>query len=155
MSEKAALNIRKGTKEDMAAVYKLVVELAVYEKAGDAVTTTVAYYEKSFEEGLFEVLVAEQKGVVIGMMLYYTTYSTWKGKMIYLEDFVVQQEYRRLGAGQLLFNAFMAEARRKKAALVKWQVIDWNEPALAFYRKNEAIIEKEWWNCKIFLTEAE
>lgn len=137
----------------MTAVHKLVVELAVYEKEADAVSTTVSDYENSFNEGLFDVLIAEMNNEVIGMMLYYMTYSTWKGKMIYLEDFVVQEAYRRYGAGQQLFDAFMAEAKQKEAALVKWQVLDWNEPALSFYRKNKAIIESNWWNCKIFLAD--
>lgn len=151
MPTKPTISIRKGIISDMAAVHKLVIELAVYEKAGDAVSTSVKDYEDALAEGLFEVLVAEEEGEVIGMMLYYMTYSTWKGKMIYLEDFVVQQDYRRFGVGQLLFDAFIAESRKKGAALVKWQVLDWNEPALGFYRKNKAVIEKEWWNCKVFL----
>ncbi len=151
MSIKPKISIRKGRIADMEAVHKLVIELAVYENAGDAVSTTVKDYENAFAEGIFEVLVAEQEEKVIGIMLYYMTYSTWKGKMIYLEDFVVKEEYRRFGVGQMLFDAFIAESRKKEAALVKWQVLDWNESALGFYRKNKAIIEKEWWNCKIFL----
>ena len=81
------------------------------------------------------------------------TYSTWKGRMFYLEDFVVLEAYRRLGLGQMLFDAFLQEAKDQQCRLVKWQVLDWNEPALRFYRKNNAVIEKEWWNGKIFLTE--
>jgi GNAT superfamily N-acetyltransferase len=149
---KPEIAIRKGKITDMVAVHNLVIELAVYENAGDAVSTSVKDYEDAFTEGIFEVLVAEQQEEVIGMMLYYMTYSTWKGKMIYLEDFVVREDYRRFGVGQLLFDAFITESRKKEAALVKWQVLDWNEPALAFYRKNKAIIEKEWFNCKVFLT---
>jgi len=152
MSTKPKISIRKGKITDMAAVHKLVIELAIYEHAEDAVTTTVKDYESAFSESIFETLIAETENQVIGMMLFYMTYSTWKGKMIYLEDFVVTEEYRRFGVGQLLFDAFIKESRRKEAALVKWQVIDWNEPALNFYRKNKAIVEKEWWNCKIFLT---
>ena len=79
------------------------------------------------------------------------TYSTWKGKMLYLEDFVVAQSHRRRGIGQLLFDAYKAEAIEKKAKLIKWQVLDWNEPAIAFYEKNGATIEKGWYNVKTFL----
>ncbi len=85
------------------------------------------------------------------MTLFYMAYSSWKGKMLYLDDFVVTEESRRYGAGQLLFDSFIEEGRSRGCRLVKWQVLDWNEPALNFYRKNEAIIETGWWNGKIFL----
>jgi len=79
------------------------------------------------------------------------SYSTWKGKMLYLEDFVVKETFRQKGVGQLLFDAYLAVAKEKKAVMVKWQVLDWNEPALNFYERNNAIIEKNWWSGKIFL----
>ena len=152
MPLKSKITIRKGSVQDMKAVHDLVVELAIYEQAGQEVTTKVKDYEKDFKDNIFEVLVAEYEEQVIGMALYYMTYSTWKGRMIYLEDFVVRNEYRRFGVGQLLFDAFLAEAQQLEAKLVKWQVLDWNEPAIAFYRKNKATIEQDWWNCKIFLS---
>jgi GNAT superfamily N-acetyltransferase len=151
MPSKTEITIRKGVISDMEAVYHLVVELAIYEEAGNEVQTTVSDYEKAFAEGIFEVLVAEYNKQVIAMALYYVAYSTWKGKMIYLEDFVVQSDYRRFGVGQLLFDGFIAESRQMDAKLVKWQVLDWNEPAIAFYQKNLAVIEQNWWNCKLFL----
>jgi len=83
------------------------------------------------------------------MALYYMTYSTWKGRMLYLEDFVVQEAFRKAGIGQQLFDGFLQEANNKGCKLVKWQVLDWNVPAIKFYEKNKAIIEKEWWNGKI------
>jgi len=144
------ISIRKANYEDLPAIYNLVKELAVYEEAGDQVSATLQDYQTDFEEKLFECLVATSDGVVIGMMLYYMTYSTWRGRMLYLEDFVVQEAYRKTGVGQKLFDAFMALAEEKKARLVKWQVLDWNEPAINFYKKNKAIIEKNWWNVKIF-----
>jgi ribosomal protein S18 acetylase RimI-like enzyme len=85
------------------------------------------------------------------MALYYMTYSTWKGRMLYLEDFVVSAGFRRYGVGQRLFDAYLRRAKALECRLVKWQVLDWNEPAINFYRKNNAIIETEWWNGKIFL----
>jgi len=145
--------IRKATGKDLEDIYNLVKELAVYEKEPEAVTATLDDYQNDFEEGVFEAHIAEVEGKIVGTTIYYMTYSTWKGKMLYLEDFVVNQSYRKLGLGQLLFDAFLAEARLKGARLVKWQVLDWNEPALSFYRKNEAIIEKNWWNGKIFIEE--
>jgi GNAT superfamily N-acetyltransferase len=130
-------------------VHDLVRELAVYEKAEHEFIATLEDYQNDFKEGIFEVLLAEIEGEVVGMCLYYMTYSTWKGKMLYLEDFVVKQTYRQAGVGQQLFDAFIQEARAKGCRLTKWQVLDWNEPAIKFYEKNNAVIEKEWWNGKI------
>ena len=144
------INIRKANQADLPAILELVKELAVYEKAADQVTATLEDYENAFSENIFESQVAELDGKVIGMTLYYMSYSTWRGKMLFLEDFVIFKDYRNLGVGQLLFDAFLEEARSKKVAMVKWQVLDWNEPAIKFYEKNKAIIDKGWWNVKMF-----
>lgn len=146
------IKIRYATLLDMPVIHNLVRDLAIYENAESALTATIEDYKRDFEESIFEVQVAEREGVIVGMILYYMTYSTWKGKMLYLEDFVVKEEYRRFGVGQLLFDAYLNTAKEKKCRIVKWQVLDWNKPALEFYKKNKAIIEKEWWNGKIFLT---
>ena len=143
--------IRKATITDMPAVHALVQELAEYEKAADAVETTPEIYARDFEAGIFDVCVAEKEGVIVGMALFFLCYSTWKGKMVYLDDFVVHNAYRRQGIGQLLFDAVLEEARRLNARLVKWEVLDWNEPALEFYRKNNAVIDTNWWDGKIYL----
>ncbi len=141
--------IRTATASDLPAIYDLVTELAIYEKEPDAVTATLEDYQRDFAEGVFESQVAELDGVVIGMTLYYLTYSTWRGKMLYLEDFVVSQTHRRTGAGELLFNRVLEVAKEKNCRLLKWQVLDWNKPALDFYAKHNATIEKDWWNGKI------
>ena len=146
--------IRKAVEADIPAIFALVKELAVYEKAPDAVIATEKSYLEDFTAGFFSAHVAEWDGQIVGMALYYPAYSTWKGKMLYLEDFVVKSGCRRAGIGQLLFDAFVAEARDRNCVLIKWQVLDWNAPALRFYEKNKAIIESEWWNGKLFLTEA-
>lgn len=143
------ITIRAATEADLPAIHALVYELAVYEKEPEAVETTPAEYLEDFRKGLFEAQVAEIDGKVVGMTLFYSAYSTWRGKMLYLDDFVVNEAYRRYGVGQLLFDAFVEEGRRRGCRLVKWQVLDWNEPALNFYRKNKAIIETNWWNGKI------
>jgi len=143
--------VRKASKSDLVAILDLVIELAVFEKEPDAVTATIADYEESFDQGVFEAHVAECEGKIIGTALYYMTYSTWKGKMLYLEDLVVTQSFRRKGIGQLLFNAVLEETKAKYAKLLKWQVLDWNQPAIDFYEKNKAIIEKDWYNGKIFV----
>ena len=94
-----ATTIRKGKIEDLQYVHDLVRELAVYEKAEHEFIATLEDYQNDFKEGIFEVLLAEIEGEVVGMCLYYMTYSTWKGKMLYLEDFVVKQTYRQAGVG--------------------------------------------------------
>ncbi|NUO00260.1 MAG: GNAT family N-acetyltransferase [Saprospiraceae bacterium] len=147
--------IRKATLADLPAVHELVRELAIYEESEAAFTATLEDYTRDFQAGRFEVLVAETESAgIIGMAFYYMTYSTWKGPMLWLEDFVVKAAHRGSGAGQLLFDAYVEEARQRGCRLVKWQVLDWNEPALNFYRRQQAIIETNWWSGKIFLTDS-
>lgn len=146
------MQIRKATRADLPAIHGLVAELAEYERAPQEFVASLSDYEQDFEAGIFQALVAEESGVVTAMVLYHLAYSTWKGRMMYLEDFVVTVDRRGQGIGQLLFDAFLAEARAQGCRLVKWQVLDWNEPALNFYAKYEAIIEKDWWNGKLRLT---
>ena len=127
----------------------MVVELAVFEKEPEAVKIDAEYYLKCFNEKIFDCIVAENNQTIIGIALFYMTFSTWKGKMLYLEDFVVKNEWRNKGIGQKLWDAYINEAKRLDCPLVKWQVLDWNETAVKFYEKNGATIEKEWWNGKI------
>jgi GNAT superfamily N-acetyltransferase len=143
--------VRKATLSDVPDLHALVRELARYEKAEEAFTATLDEYREDFNNGVYQALVAEAGGQVVGMALYYMTYSTWKGKMLYLEDFVILESHRRMGVGGRIFDAFLEEARELGCKLVKWQVLDWNRPALDFYEKYQAISEKEWWNGKLFL----
>lgn len=141
--------IRKGIKEDIPALYDLIKELAIYEKEPDAVIATINDYYEAWDDGVFEFIVGIVDQRIIGIGLYYLTFSTWKGKMLYLEDFIISNNYRNRGFGQIIFDAVIEEAKKKKCALLKWQVLDWNTPALSFYEKNKAQIEKNWWNGKI------
>ncbi len=145
----ANIKIRKATAADLPAIHVLVTELAVYEKEPEAVTATLEDYQQDFAAGIFRAYVAEAEDAVVGMTLYYLAYSTWKGRMLYLEDFVVTQAYRRSGVGKLLFDALIAEAKQLGAARMKWQVLDWNEPAINFYKKYNAHIEDGWLNCNL------
>jgi GNAT superfamily N-acetyltransferase len=149
------IQIRSATSADMPAVHALVRELAVYENEPEAHTATIEEYTRDFEAGIFECQLAidTEGGQIVGMIFYYMAYSTWRGRMLYLEDFVVTEKYRQYGVGQKLFDTFLDIARQKDCFLAKWQVLDWNTPAVNFYEKNKAIIEKEWWNAKIFLKE--
>ena len=148
------ITIRKAQKDDLPAIYALVKELALYEKSPESVTATIEDYYQDFEDNIFESIVAERDSEVIGMALYYMTYSTWKGRMLYLEDFVVKESERKLGIGKLLFDEVIKIAKSKKAVLLKWQVLDWNDPAIQFYKKYDTIFENEWLNGKLFLDPA-
>ena len=145
------VTVRAAAKADLPAIHALVAELAEYERAPHEFVATLTEYEDDFEAGFFEALVAEHEGEVVGMMVWYRAYSTWKGRMLYLEDFVVRAEWRRRGVGEKLWEALVAKARELDCKLIKWQVLDWNEPAIRFYEKIGAEIEKGWWNGKLFL----
>lgn len=144
------IHIRKATLSDMPNIHHLVTELAIYEREPDAVEATIADFESAFKDNVFDAYVATYEDQVIGMALFYITFSTWKGRCLYLEDFYVLQEYRKHGIGQQLFDAYIEEAKRQNVPMAKWQILDWNEPALSFYRKNQATIETNWWNGKLF-----
>ena len=143
------IRIFEAQAEHIPGIYALVEELAIYEKARHEMWLNLDDYKKLFSENAFESIVAVANDEVIGTCVFYNTFSTWKGRMLYLEDFVVKESARRYGVGQLLFDHFSAIAQERGCALIKWQVLDWNEPALRFYEKNQATIEKEWWSCKI------
>ncbi|MBP9196152.1 MAG: GNAT family N-acetyltransferase [Saprospiraceae bacterium] len=142
--------IRKATQQDIAAIYNMVYELAVFEKEPEALKIGIKDYEVAFSEKLIDSIVAELNGEMIGITVFYMTFSTWRGKCLYLEDFFVKPEYRKLGVGQKLFDAYIGEAKSKGARQAKWQVLDWNDVGLNFYSRNNAIIEKNWWNGKLY-----
>ena len=144
--------VRKAVKEDCEAIMKLVNELAVYEKAPDEVTVTMEHFiESGFgEKPVWEAFVAEESGVVKGFALYYTRYSTWKGQRMYLEDLLVTENMRGQGVGKLLFEKLIEECKIKKYSGLVWQVLDWNEPAINFYKKFEGVkFDGEWVNCSM------
>lgn len=144
------IQIRKARIDDVPSLYNLVYELAVFEKEPEALTTSLKSYEDAFSENLIDAIVAEDQGEIVGMVLYYMTFSTWKGKSLYLEDFYVKEAYRQFGIGQSLFDAYLEEAKARSAQMTKWQVLDWNEVGINFYKKNNAVIETNWWNGKIY-----
>jgi len=143
--------IRKATKEDLPEVLALVTELAVYEKAGHEVTITLEELEKDGfgENPLYWIILAENEKGILGMSFYYIRYSTWKGRCLYLEDIVVKQEYRGQKIGKVLFEETIKAAKEMNAKLMTWQVLDWNEPAINFYKKFNAELDGEWINGKL------
>ena len=146
-------NIRRATAADLPAIHGLVVELARYVGELDSLSTTVATYERDFTDDFFHAIVAEDTaaGRVIGMALYYFGYSTWKGRMIYLEDFVLDPAYRRRGIGQQLWEELKEIGRGRGCRLLKWQIASGNTEALKFYAAQDAAVTDEWLDGKLWL----
>jgi len=144
-------SIRKATKTDLPEVLLLVKELALYENAPKEVTITLKELENDGfgAHPLYWILLAENEDGIMGMSFYYIRYSTWKGKTLYLEDLVVKKEFRRMKIGEALFEATINAAKEMNAKLMTWQVLDWNEPAINFYKKFNAEMDEEWINGKI------
>ncbi len=143
--------IRKALKEDCLRILELVRELALYEKAPDEVTVTLEHFQESGfgKNPVWWAFVAEVEGKVEGFALYYIRFSTWKGQRMYLEDFYVTEETRSNGLGKLLFDRLIIEAKEKKLTGIVWQVLDWNEPAINFYKKYNASFDSGWINCAV------
>ena len=142
------IEIRKAEKKDCLRLLELIQELADYEKAPKEVTVTLDHFEQSGfgPNPLWWAFVAEINGKVEGFALYYIRYSTWKGQCIYLEDFLVTEKLRGLGTGKLLFERVIEDARGKGFHRMVWQVLEWNEPAINFYKKYNACLDPEWVN---------
>lgn len=145
--------LREGKIEDLPRVLELINELALYEKAPEQVTNTLAMMEADgFGEnpvfGTF-LCIKDETSEIVGLAIYYYRYSTWKGRRIYLEDLVVTQSERGNGAGKLLFDRIMAKGIEENCTGMMWQVLDWNEPAINFYRKYGATLEAGWLNAHL------
>ena len=136
---------------------ELVRELAVFEKAPNEVTVTLEHFiETGFGKNpVWEALVAVEvkNGTekIIGLSLWYMRYSTWKGLRLYLEDIIVTEAWRGKGIGKKLFNETLNEARSRNVSGVMWQVLDWNQPAIDFYKQFGAEFSDEWLNCSLTL----
>jgi ribosomal protein S18 acetylase RimI-like enzyme len=146
------IQIRKAEKEDCNAMLELIKELAVYERAPEEVTVNFNHFvESGFgEKPVWWAFVAEVDRKIVGFALYYIRYSTWKGQRMYLEDIIVNEPFRGNGIGKLLFDQLVEEAKEKKLQAMVWQVLEWNEPAINFYKKYEAVkFDSEWLNCSL------
>jgi GNAT superfamily N-acetyltransferase len=143
--------IRPAKKGDEHAIMELIHGLALYEKAPEQVVNTAEDLGVHlFEEKICEAIVAEKDNQIVGFALYYTNYSTWKGKCLYLEDFYVLPELRGEGFGSILFDEVVSIARNRGVKRMDWQVLEWNEPAINFYKKKAAILDPEWINGRMF-----
>ena len=140
------MNIRKGNPEDMEAVLGLIKELAVFENESNAVVITA---EDLVRDGFsaspsFQVFVAEVASQIVGIALYYYRYSTWKGKTIHLEDLVVKENMRGSGVGFALYSEIIKQGKKDNVRRIEWNVLDWNTPAIEFYKKSGAKIVDDW-----------
>ena len=148
-----SITIRRAVKADCPRLLELIKELAVYEKAPNDVTVTLEHFTESGfgERPVWWAFAAEEEGVIHGFALYYIRYSTWKGKAKYLEDIIVTEAARGKGIVRLLMDRLIVEARDKKFNRIIWQVLEWNEPAINFYKKYRASFDNEWVNCEIYV----
>jgi GNAT superfamily N-acetyltransferase len=145
------MEIRAAQRGDEFGIHALIHALAVYEKApNEVVNTPEALRIHLFEEQVCEALVAVEKELIVGFALWYTSYSTWKGKCLYLEDFFVLPDYRKSGIGSQLFDQVVEIAKARKVKRMDWQVLEWNQLAIDFYKKREAVLDPEWINGRYF-----
>lgn len=142
------MKIRRAEKADCPRLLELVKELALYEKAPEQVTVSQKEFEDAgfSEHPIWWAFVAELDGVIVGFALYYIRYSTWKGCRMYLEDILITEHHRGKGIGKLLFDQLIIEAKERKLSGIVWQVLEWNEPAINFYKKYNATLDPEWIN---------
>lgn len=151
------IEIRNAIASDVPRIKKLIEALALYEKAPEEVTITEQeLLEDGFgEKAIYQCKVAENNHELVGFALFYTAYSTWKGKYIYLDDLFVYEEYRKHGIGKKLIDEVILYAKKTNANQVRWQVLEWNELAINFYKKFPVTFDGEWINCKVYKNEIE
>lgn len=145
------VTIRPAITTDVPGMLALVKELALYEKAPQEVTVTLEEMAAAgFGPGaIWKAFVAETDGKIVGMLLFFIKYSTWKGKCMYIDDIVVTEAMRGAGIGKLLFEETVREAKRTHMRRLEWQVLEWNQPAINFYNKFSANLDPEWVNGKL------
>ncbi|HUX96044.1 MAG TPA: GNAT family N-acetyltransferase [Bacteroidales bacterium] len=140
------ITIKKAEEKDFPAILSLIKKLAEYEREPEKVTNSVALMKEEQEH--FRCFVAEtENGEIVGMALYFFAYFTWVGKSLYLEDIFVEEQFRRYRIGSSLLNKIFEVAKEENCKRVRWQVLDWNSDAIAFYRKRGAEINNKWLNC--------
>jgi len=142
------IQIKEGLPEDIPTLLELVKELALYEKApNEVINTTDAMLRDGFgEKPIFKFWLAWHENKAVGMAVVYFRYSTWKGKCLYLEDLYIQPAYRRMGMGEMFFDLLKKYAQAEQCQRITWQVLEWNEPAINFYKKIGANLDTEWIN---------
>ncbi len=145
------IRIRKAEAQDCAQILQLIKDLAEYEKALEQVTVSYEHFHDSGfgPKPVWEAWLAVDGDEIIGMALCYMRFSTWKGQRLYLEDLYVKTERRREGIGHLMMDELIDVATERKLHGIAWQVLEWNDLAIGFYKKYNASFDKEWVNCAI------
>ncbi len=143
--------LRAAQKKDCPQLLELVHELAVFEKAPDEVTVTLSEMEEAGfgSNPVWKAFVVEVDDKIVGMSLFYVRYSTWKGRRLYLEDLIITQKFRGHGFGKMLLDKTIEYAKENKYFGIVWQVLDWNTPAVDFYKKYDAHFDTDWWNVSV------
>ena len=143
--------IREAVKKDCERLLELIRELAIYERADEEVTVSLEEFQDSGfgVKPVWRAFVADVDGVIQGFGLYYIRYSTWKGRRLYLEDLLVTETMRGQGLGKLIFDKLIEEAIENGFNGMNWQVLDWNEPAINFYKKYNAVLDEGWLNVSL------
>ncbi len=146
-----SITIRKATKKDIPRTLELIKELAVYEREPEAVVIDAKELENDGfgENPAYGLFVGENENGIVGIALYYFRYSTWNGKVLYLEDLIVTESERGKGYGRKLLNAILKEADKQNCRLCTWQVLDWNKPSIDFYKSIGAELDEGWINCTV------
>lgn len=146
------ITLRKAESFDIPLIFSLVKELALFERAPEEVTATIEDYEiNGFQISHYLMLLLFENDQLAGFALWYFRFSTWKGKRLYLEDLFVKGEFRSKGYGKLLMDATITEAKATNSKGLMWQVLDWNTPAIDFYKKYGARFDSGWINAHIDL----
>lgn len=145
------IEISKAMPEDLQGIYTLIKELAIYEKEPDEPANSFDsfYDEGTCESPFYKAFVAKDGVEVVGAAVYYYGYSTWKGKMIYLDDLIVRSSHRRMGIGKLLINELIKEGVLNGVNQLRWHVLDWNTPAIEFYKTLNASLDSSWITVKV------
>jgi len=143
--------VRRAVREDCPRLLELILELAEFERAPQEVTVTPEHFEDSGfgTHPVWWAFVVTVDGHVEGFALYYIRYSTWKGQLLYLEDILVTRGMRGKGLGTLLFERLLEEVKDRGFSGMVWQVLDWNETAINFYKKYSAGFDAGWINCSL------
>lgn len=141
------MNIRVAREADFEGILGMIKELAAFEQAAHKVSNSVD--QMLAEKEHFRCFVAEDEdGNLVGMALYFFAYYTWAGKSLYLDDLYVKPEWRGKGLGLELLKRVFAVAEAEGCKRVRWQVLEWNANAIAFYKKAGAKLDQEWITCQ-------
>ena len=143
--------VREGKQSDLQSLFNLIRELAIYEKAEHEISNSVAQMaiDGFGEKPVFGFFVAEVDGQVVGMAVWYFRFSTWKGRRLWLEDIIGSEPFRGKGIGEKLFDAVMEKSIQENCTGMMWQVLDWNEPSIEFYKRYGSKLDSGWINCQL------